>query len=62
LRIGETDAFSDQKQLDFGASTCSKLSSAACAEQNHPREKIEEIAKPKNRVQLGSALHRTASL
>ena len=43
LRIGKTDAFSDRKRLDFGAAPCSKLSSAACAEQNHLREKIEKI-------------------
>jgi hypothetical protein len=36
--------------------------SRTCAEQNHLREKIEKIAKPKNRVQPGSALHRIASL
>jgi hypothetical protein len=62
LRIGKPDAFSDQKRHYFGASTCSTLSSAACAEQNHLREKIEKIAKSKNRVQPGSAPHGIASL
>jgi hypothetical protein len=62
LRSGKTDAFSDRKRIDFGAATCSKLSSSACAEQNHLREKIGKIAKSKNRVQPGSAPHRIASL
>jgi hypothetical protein len=62
LRSGKTDAFSDRKRLDFGAAPCSKLSSAACAEQNHLREKIEKVAKPKNRVQGDSGTHHIASL
>ena len=62
LRRRKTDAFSDQKRLDFGASTCSKLSSAACAEQNHLREKIGKIAKSKNRVRPGSDAQHIASL
>ena len=62
LRIGKTDAFSDRKRLDFGAAPCSKLSSAACAEQNHLREKIEKIAKSKNRMQGDSVTHHIASV
>jgi hypothetical protein len=62
LRIGKTDAFSDQKSHDFGAAACSRHDSRTCAEQNHLREKIGKIAKPKNRVQPGSALLRNASL
>jgi hypothetical protein len=62
LRIGKPDAFSDPKRIDFGAATCSKRPSAACAEQNHLREKIEKIAKSKNRVQPGSDAQQIASL
>jgi hypothetical protein len=62
LRSGKTDAFGDQKRIDFGAATCSKRPSAACAEKNHLREKIEKVAKPKNRVQPGSDAQHIASL
>jgi hypothetical protein len=62
LRRRKIDAFSNRKRLDFGAATCSKRSSEPCAEQNHLREKVGEIAKSKNRVQPGSAPHRIASL
>jgi hypothetical protein len=51
-----------QRRPNFGAATCSKPSSEPCAEQNHLREKIEKIAKTKNRVLLSSAPHCIASL
>jgi hypothetical protein len=56
------DAFSDRKRLDFAAATCSKNDSRTCAEQNHLREKIEKLAKPKNRLQPGSDAQQIASL
>jgi len=51
-----------QNAGDFGAATCSRHDSRASAEQNHLREKIEKIAKPKNRVQPGSDAQQIASL
>ena len=62
VRRRKTDAFSDQERLNFGAATCSKRDSRTCAEQNHLREKIGKVAKPKNRVQPGSDAQRIASL
>jgi hypothetical protein len=62
LRKQKTHTSVAQKQPHFGAATCSRHGSTMCAEQNHLRENIGEIAKPKNRVQPGSALHRHASL
>jgi hypothetical protein len=62
LRNPKTHTSIAQKHPDFGASTCSNPSSEPCAEQNHLREKIGEIAKQKIRVQPGSAPYRIASL
>jgi hypothetical protein len=51
-----------QKRHDFGALPCSKRSLQSCAEQNHPRENIGEIAKEKNRVHFDSDAQRIAYL
>jgi hypothetical protein len=51
-----------RKWYYFGASPCSKRSLESCAEQNHLRENIGEIAKEKNRVQGDSDTHHIASL
>jgi hypothetical protein len=62
LRIRKTLASIAQKRHDFGASRCSKRSLESCAEQNHLRENIGEIAKQQNRVQGDSDTHHIASL
>ena len=62
LRSRKTLASIAQKRHNFGASRCSKRSSASCAEQNYLRENIGEIAKEKNRVQGDSDTHHIASL
>jgi hypothetical protein len=62
LRIRKTLASIVQKRYDFGASRCSKRSLESCAEQNHLREKIEKIAKEKNREHFDSDAQRIASL
>jgi hypothetical protein len=62
IRNPKTHASIAQKHPHFGAATCSKPSSEPCAEQNHLREKIEKIAKQKNRVQLSSVPRCIASL
>ncbi len=62
LRIRNTLASIAQKRHDFGASRCSKRSLESCAEQNHLRENIGEIAKQQNRVQGDSDTHHIASL
>ncbi|RLS69942.1 MAG: hypothetical protein DWH99_11585 [Planctomycetota bacterium] len=62
LRIRKTLASIAQKRHDFGASRCSKRSLESCAEQNHLREKIEKIAKEKNREHFDSDAQRIASL
>ena len=54
LRSRKTLASIAQKRHDFGASRCSKRSLESCAEQNHLREKIEKIAKEKNREHFDS--------
>ena len=51
-----------QKYHDFGASRCSKRSLGSCAEQNHLRENIGEIAKQQNRVHFDSDAQHIASL
>jgi hypothetical protein len=51
IRKPKTHVSNGQKRPDFGAATCSNPSSEPCAEQNHLREKIGKIAKPKIRVQ-----------
>jgi hypothetical protein len=62
LRIRKTLASIAQKRHDFGASRCSKRSLESCAEQNHLRENIGEIAKEKNREHFDSDAQRIASL
>ncbi len=62
LRIRKTLASIAQKRHNFGASQCSMRSLESCAEQNHLREKIGEIAKQQNRVQGDSDTHHIASL
>jgi hypothetical protein len=62
FRIRKTLASIAQKRHNFGASRCSKRSLESCAEQNHLRENIGEIAKEKNRVQGDSDTHHIASL
>ena len=62
LRIRKTLASIAQKRHNFGASRCSKRSLESCAEQNHLREKIEKIAKEKNREHFDSDAQRIASL
>ena len=62
LRIRKTLASIAQKRHNFGASRCSKRSLEPCAEQNHLREKIEKIAKEKNRVHFDSDAQHIASL
>jgi hypothetical protein len=62
LRIRKTLASIAQKRHDFGASRCSKRSLQSCAEQNHLRENIGEIAKEKNREHFDSDAQRIASL
>ena len=62
LRIRKTLASIAQKRHNFGASRCSKRSLGSCAEQNHLREKIEKIAKEKNREHFDSDTHHMASL
>jgi hypothetical protein len=51
-----------QKRHDFGAARCSNRSLESCAEQNHLRENIGEIAKQQNRVHFDSDTQRIASL
>jgi|GEM_PF-2267926 hypothetical protein len=62
LRIRKTLASIAQKRHDFGASRCSKRSLESCAEQNHLRENIGEIAKQQNREHFDSDAQRIASL
>jgi hypothetical protein len=62
LRSKKTLASIAQKRHDFGASPCSKRSLGSCAEQNHLRENIGEIAKQQNRVHFDSDAQRIASL
>ena len=62
LRRRKTLASIARKRHDFGASRCSKRSLESCAEQNHLRENIGEIAKQQNRVQGDSDTHHIASL
>ena len=62
LRSRKTLASIAQKRHDFGASRCSKRSLESCAEQNHLGEKIEKIAKEKNREHFDSDAQRIASL
>jgi hypothetical protein len=62
LRYRKANTSNARNRHNFGASTCSKHDSRTCAEQNHLREKIGKIAKPKNRLQLGSDAQRIASL
>jgi hypothetical protein len=62
LRIRKTLASIAQKYHDFGASRCSKRSLEPCAEQNHLRENIGEIAEQQNRVHFDSDAQRIASL
>ena len=62
LRSRKTLASIAQKYHNFGASRCSKRSLESCAEQNHLREKIEKIAKEKNREHFDSDAQRIASL
>ncbi|MFY7750641.1 MAG: hypothetical protein ACOVQU_02530, partial [Exiguobacterium acetylicum] len=70
LRIGRKNRLRSRKSLasiaqkyhDFGASRCSKRSLESCAEQNHLRENIGEIAKQQNRVHFDSDAQRIASL
>jgi hypothetical protein len=62
IRNPKTHTSIAEKRPDFGAAPCSKPSSEPCAEQNHLRENIEKIAKPKIRVQPGSDTHHIASL
>jgi hypothetical protein len=62
LRSKKTLASIAQKRHNFGASPCSKHSLESCAEQNHLRENIGEIAKEKNRVRFDSDAQRIASL
>jgi hypothetical protein len=62
LRSRKSLASIAQKYHDFGASRCSKRSLESCAEQNHLREKIEKIAKEKNRVHFDSDAQHIASL
>ena len=62
LRSRKTLASIAQKRHNFGASRCSKRSLESCAEQNHLRENIGEIAKQQNRVQGDSDTHHIASL
>ena len=62
LRSGKTLASIAQKYHDFGASRCSKRSLGSCAEQNHLRENIGEIAEQQNREHFDSDAQRIASL
>ena len=62
VRSRKTFASIAQKRYGFGASRCSKRSLESCAEQNHLRENIGEIAKQQNRVQGDSDTHHIASL
>jgi hypothetical protein len=62
LRIRKTLASIAQKRHDFGASRCSKRSLESCAEQNHLRENIGEIAEQQNREHFDSDAQRIASL
>ena len=62
FRIRKTLASIAQKRHNFGASRCSKRSLESCAEQNHLRENIGEIAKQQNRVRFDSDAQRIASL
>ena len=62
FRNQKTLASIAQKRHDFGASRCSKRSLEPCAEQNHLRENIGEIAKQQNRVHFDSDAQRIASL
>ena len=62
LRSRKTLASIAQKRHDFGASRCSKRSLESCAEQNHLRENIGEIAKQQNREHFDSDAQRIASL
>jgi hypothetical protein len=62
LRIRKTLASIAQKRHDFGASRCSKRSLGSCAEQNHLRENIGEIAEQQNREHFDSDAQRIASL
>ncbi len=51
-----------RKRHHFGALPCSNRSLQSCAEQNHLRENIGEIAKEKNRVHFDSDAQRIAYL
>jgi hypothetical protein len=62
IRNQKTHVSNGPKRPNFGAATCSNRSSEPCAEQNHLREKIEKVAKPKNRVQGDSGTHQIASV
>ncbi len=62
LRRRKTLASIARKRHNFGASRCSKRSLESCAEQNHLRENIGEIAKQQNREHFDSDAQRTASL
>jgi hypothetical protein len=62
LRIKKTLASIAQKRHDFGASRCTKRSLESCAEQNHLRENIGEIAEQQNREHFDSDAQRIASL
>jgi hypothetical protein len=62
LRSRKSLASIAQKRHNYGASRCSKRSLESCAEQNHLRENIGEIAKKKNRVQGDSDTLHIASL
>jgi hypothetical protein len=62
LRNPKTTTSSAQSCSSFGASICSIHGSRMCAEQNHLREKIEKIAKSKNRMQGDSVTHHIASV
>jgi hypothetical protein len=62
LRSRKTLVSIAQKRHNFGAAPCSKRSLESCAEQNHLRENIGEIAEQQNREHFDSDAQRIASL